>query len=135
MVMERISACPINQTNVWIGAPLTVVIVAAARVEQAVGNTRCRNRAAERVPQRLHRRRAESEGCLGDACGRTIAETEAPARQTDLAQRRGQQDDGPIGLLAVIGTLERPGSAHHCAARRHAPSERADSFSRNAGDD
>src|SRR5262245_29498350 len=103
MVMERISATPIHKTNVWLGSSPSVVIVTAARGEQAVGNACRRNRAAERVFQPLHRGRAKSQGWLGNACCRAIAETEAAAGQTDLAERRSQQNDGPIGLLAVIG--------------------------------
>ena len=77
-------------------------------MQQAVGDARRRDRAAERIGQRLHRGRAERQRRLGDAGGGAVAEAEAAARKADLAEACGQQDHRPIGLLAVIGALQRP---------------------------
>ena len=41
-------------------------------------------------------------GGIGDAGARAIAETEAAARQADLAERGREQHHRPIGLLAVM---------------------------------
>ena len=77
-------------------------------MQQAFGDARRRDRAAERIGRRLHRGRAERERRLGDAGRRAVAEAEAAARQADLAEARRQQDHRPIRLLAMIGALQRP---------------------------
>ena len=66
VMVERIAARPIDQPDVGIGAPLAVEVVALARMEQAVGDARRRDGAAERVGQHLHRgrrRRAADRRC------------------------------------------------------------------------
>ena len=63
---------------------------------------------AERIGQRLHRRRIERERRFGDAGRGAVAKTEAATRKSDLAETRGQQHDAPERLLAVIGALQRP---------------------------
>ena len=69
-----------------------------------------------------------------DAGAGAVAEAEAAARQTDLAERGSQQHHRPIRLLAVMRALQRPRRRHHRACRRHAPRQRADRVGRNAGD-
>ena len=51
---------------------------------------------------------ANDSGAIADAGARAVAETEAAARQPDLAERRRQQHHRPIGLLAVVRALQRP---------------------------
>jgi hypothetical protein len=107
-MMERIAACPIDEADVGIGSPLAVVVVARSRIEQAVGDARRRDCAVERVRDDFHRRRRKCQGSLGDSGRGTVAKSEAAARKPDLAERASEQDQGPIGLLAVLGALERP---------------------------
>ena len=133
--MERIAAGPIDQPDVGIGAAAAVVIVGLAGMQQAIGDARRRNGAVERIGAAASiAGRAERQRRLGDAGRRAIAEAEAAARQPDLAEHAASSTTRPIGLLAVIGALQRPRRRDHGARRRHAARQRADGLGRNAGD-
>ena len=108
MMVEWIAARPIDQLDVGIGALSAVEVVALARVQQAVGDARRRNGAAERIGQNLHCRGVEGERRLGNAGRGAITEAETAARKSDLAETRRQQNDTPKRLLAMIGALQRP---------------------------
>src|SRR5580704_3896450 len=81
MMMERVAARPIDEANVGIAGALSVVIIGAAGIEQAVADAGRRNGAAERIGEDFHGGRAEGERRLGNAAGRAIAEAKAAARQ------------------------------------------------------
>src|SRR5438309_1170354 len=83
-----IAAGQIDQANVRIGAPLAVVIVAFARMQQAIGDAGARNGLAERIGQHFHAGRPECQWRLGNADRRAIAEPKAATRQADLTERR-----------------------------------------------
>ena len=134
VMVERIAARPVHQLDVRIGAGAAVEVVRLAGMQQALRDPRRRNGAVERIGRGLHARRAERRRRFGDAGRGAVTEAEAAARQADLAETRGQQQHRPIGLLAVIGALQRPRGADHGAVRRHAPRQRADGVGGDAGD-
>ena len=133
-MVERIAARPVHQLDVRIGAVAAIEVVRLAGVQQALRDPRRRNGAIERIGRDLHARRAERRRRFGDAGRGAVTEAEAAARQADLAETRSEQQHRPIGLLAVIGALQRPRRADHGAVRRHAPRQRADGVGRDAGD-
>src|SRR5204863_2496783 len=132
-MMKRVAAGPIDKMDIGIGALASVEIVAATWMQQAIGDARRRDRTRQRIAECLHDRRAESQWWLGNAARRAIAETEPSPGQADLAKTSRQQDQRPIGLLAVIGALQGPGSGDHGARRRHAASKLSDGVTRDAG--
>ena len=134
VMVERIAARPVHQLDVRIRAVAAIEVVRLAGMQQALRDPRRRNGAVERVGRGLHARRAERRRRLGDAGRGAVTEAEAAARQADLAETGSEQQHRPIGLLAVIGALDRPRGADHGAVCRHAPRQRANGFGGNAGD-
>src|SRR6202007_527629 len=108
VMVEWIAAGPVDELDVRIGLAARVEVIRRAGMKEALSDPRRRNGAVERIGRGLHARRTERRGRFGDAGGGAIAETEAAARQCDMAETRCQQQNGPIGLLAVIGALQRP---------------------------
>ena len=133
MVVKRIAAAPIDDSRIGEGEPLAVVVDGAAGLAQHLGDARDGDVTRDRVLalwQRGHRhgRRGASDRSHG-----AIAEAEATARKADLTQHRGQGHRHPIGLLAVVGALQRPGHGDHGAAGGHAARQLARAGRGNAG--
>ena len=134
MVVERVAAGPVDQPDIGIGPALAVEIVGSAGVEQHVGDARDRNEVADRILALRQRRPAYLRGGESDAVDRSVAEAEAAARQADLAEHGGERDRHPVGLLAMLGALQRPGHHDHGPRRRHAPRELLDPSRVDTGD-
>ena len=102
VMVERIAASPIDQLDVGIGAALAVIVVALARMQQAIGDARRRDGDVDRILHTVHRRSGISERRIADAGAGAITEAEAATGQADLAERRSEQHHRPIRLLAVV---------------------------------
>src|SRR5262245_21565868 len=63
-----------------------------------------------------------------------IANPETATRQTDLAEHACESRERPIGLLAVLRTLQRPRNVKHRAVSRHFARERDNACGRDLGD-
>ena len=125
MVMERVAAGPVDEARVRVGAGLSVKLVLAARVHQQVSDTRNRDGSLHRVLALRHGGELEVHRRVADAVLGRVANTEAAARQADLTQHGGKDNSHPDRLLAMIGTLDRPGHRDHRACARHAPCQGA----------
>src|SRR5882672_11968776 len=120
MMVEWISAAPVDQLYLGKRDALAVVINRHSGVQQQVRYARHRDigidrAASDRSVERRYRRTS-----LPHAVHRTVAESEAAAGEPDLAEDCGQYDGHPDRLLAVIGTLQRPGGGDERARGRHA---------------
>src|SRR5689334_940631 len=107
MMVERISAAPVDELYLGKRNALTIVIDRCSGAQQQVRNARHRDIGIDRAAsdwtvERRHRRTS-----LPHAVHRTIAKSEATAGEPDLAEDRGQYDGHPDRLLAVIGALQR----------------------------
>ena len=76
-------------------------------------------------------RRLRHRGVAGAGA---VAKAKSAARQSDLTEARRQQHQRPVGLLAMVGALQRPGRCQHRARIRHLPRQIADRLGRDAGD-
>ena len=133
-VMKGIASCPIDKTRVGIGDGSSVEIDRLAGIEQAIRDAGDGNGAAGRISKAVHDRHVAAPCHRSDTVHRAVAEAEAAARQADLPEHGGKRDQRKIRLFAVIGALQRPGSAQHHPARRDHLPERFKLTDRNAAD-
>jgi hypothetical protein len=97
VMMKRIAAGPVDQFDVGIGAALAVEIVRRARV--AAGNRRCAppDGDVDRILDASIAGAANDSGGIADAGAGAIAESEAAARQADLAEREASSTTAQYG--------------------------------------
>ena len=134
VVVERVAAGPPDQPDVGVGQPLAVEVEGLARVQQHVADPRHRDEAPDRVAALRQGRPGERADLAADPVDGGVAEAEAAARQADLPEHRGERDRQPVGLLAMVGALDRPAHRDQGARRRHVAGERADKLGVDAGD-
>src|SRR5213592_2565335 len=128
MMVEWISAAPVDELDLGKRDALAVVIDRRSGAQQQVRYARHRDigvdrAGSDRTVERRHRRTS-----LPHAIHRTVAEPEAAAGEPDLAEDRRQYDGHPDRLLAVIGALQRPGGGDERAHGRHPPREASNSL-------
>ena len=133
VLVERVTAAPVDQPDVGVAAVLSVEAVGRARVEQHVRQPRDRDRVGDGVgsPGKPGRRHLPCR--VADAVHGAVAEAEPAAGQADLAQHRRQSDGHPVGLLAAVGALDRPADADQRARRCHPTREAANCLGRYPG--
>ena len=134
MVVERVAAGPVDQANVRIAVALAVVVETGAGLLQHVGDARHRDEGADGVAALRHRGAGKLGVVVADHVGGAVADAEAAAGQTDLAQHGGDGDQRPVRLFAVVRTLQRPGNVHHGARAGRLAGQTRDALGRYAGD-
>ncbi len=134
VVVERIAAGPVDEADVGIGVAIAVEVEGLPGLQEHVGDPRDRNERTDRVRALRQRRPGDRASRVADAVGAAVAEAEAAAGEADLAEKRGEGDQRPARLLAVVRPLERP--RHHQEGPRpgHAAGERPDRPGRNLGE-
>src|SRR4051812_9308094 len=109
MMMERIATAPVDQANVGQRDRLAVERERLAWVEQQIGNARRRDIGPGSILQTRQIGRLDPPARTADGTGpRAITKSKSAPRQTNLAQHGRQRRARPVGLLAVIGALQRP---------------------------
>ena len=134
VVVEGIAAAPVDQADVGVGPRAPVEVVGAARVQQHVGDAGDGDRIADLVLRARQGRRADRAANPAHAGDGAVAEAEAAAGEADLPHHRGERDQHPEGLLAMVAPLQRPAGGEHGARRRHGAGEIADRHRLDAGD-
>ena len=107
MMMERVSAGPIDQADIGISPRLPVVAIGRAGIEQHVRDAGDGDEVGDAVAalgEGGHRHGAVAAAVIAD---RPQGVAVAAARQADLTQCGGQNGAHPDGLLAMLRALER----------------------------
>jgi len=106
MVVEGIAARPIDEPDVGVSEPLAVEVEHLPRMEQHVGNARHRNKIGYAVALDRQCRKRHRQWRLSGIGGRSQCVGEPAARQSDLAEQRGQHNTHPDRLLAMFSPLQ-----------------------------
>ena len=139
MLVEGVTARHVHHFNIRIGDLCPVIVDGLAWVRQRIGDARHRER---RNIFRRRRRWAtggdprQNTAARGWAtAGRVvIAKAETAAGQANLPQHRRQRHHHPVGLFAMMLTLNAPAAHDHGAMLRHISRQLLDSLSINAAD-
>ena len=129
MVVEGVAARPKDQADIGIGQGLAVERHRAAGLEQHVGDARDGDEGRDRIValgqcSDLERRAATAgEAEIVDAA---IAVADALAGQAEIAEHGAEHRDHPIGLIAVLGPLQRPADRQEAGLARHPAGKRSD---------
>ena len=134
LLVEGIAPAPVEEMDVGVLHATPIEVVGLAGVQQHFADAGHRDEVfhvAGPLGQggRGHARTGAAQPCAG-----AVAEAEAAAGQADLPQHGGERYGGPERLLAVIGTLHRPGHVHQAANRCHPAGEAPDSCGVDLGD-
>ena len=120
LMCERIAARPHHELHFRIGDLAAVEVDRLSGMKEALNEARNRNRVAALPGERrgldgLHGTRNAAQDRPrrhGGAAARIlVVGADAPARKTDLPERRREREAHPVGLLAVLNALDAP--AHH----------------------
>ena len=136
MLVEGVAARHIHHFHLGVSDLGTVEVDGFARVAQAFGDARHRDR-RRGVLRRVAGGDAGDDAALGGraaAGGIVIAEAEAAARQADLAEHRRHRHQQPVLLFAVVLALNAPAAHDHGAMLRHLARQTAQRVGIDAAD-
>ncbi len=125
MVVERVAAGPVHEPDVRVPVDRAVVGEGRTGMEQHVGDPGHRDERVDRVRGAADAGEPDAGDAVPDGADRPVSEAESPTGQSDLAEGGGEGDHRPVGLLAVVGPLQRPGRVHHRPVRCHVARHRS----------
>ena len=134
VVVERVAARPIDQPDVRVGQPPSIVVERLPGVQQHVGDPRHGDERRDTVAalrQRGQRHGVPTPAVMRQRPQRVIV---ARTRQPDLPQHRREHGRHPHRLLAMLRALQRMRHHDQRTAARHAAGQSGDGVSGNAGD-
>ena len=110
LVRHEVVAGVEDHLDVGVGVGLPVVEELLARVLKRVGDAGSRDDLGDEVATLAHADRRRVAALRHAAVAVVPGETDTGAGLADLAGESGEVDDRPIGHLAVLGALDRPGT-------------------------
>src|SRR5437868_14397520 len=106
MVVEWISARPIDEANVRIHISFAIELERLPGLQEHVCDSRYRNRALRRIGAARHFRRRQINARVADAVDRAVTKRETAAWQTDVSEHRCERDRSPVRLFAAMRPLQ-----------------------------
>ncbi len=135
MMVERVAARPVDQTNLRIGVHLSLEVVRLAGIQQHIADARHRDRQiGNRVDAGRHHRCRPFHARVTHAVHRAMAEGEARARQSRLTEHRRQRNHHPVRLFATVRALNGIGTGNKAAFANQLLRQLLNALRRNAGD-
>ena len=117
MVVKGISTGPVDQIDVGIATGKPVELVCPTRIQKHVADASYWYHTGDRI---WRKRQAwswlQQTMWAAGAVFAPITDAKTATRQTNLSQYGGQGNQCPVGLLPMLGALQRPRSVDHAAA-------------------
>ena len=123
MMVERVATRPIDQTDIGVGRARAVEIERLIRMQQHIRDPCDRDHLVDGVPALIKGHPFHRFHGFPDATNRAVAIADPAPREANLTEHRGQNGGHPIGLLAVMATLQGPCHGDQGAGARHASGE------------
>ena len=113
MVVERVSACPIDDPRLGIMICPAVIFKLATGVQQHVADPRHRNEVLHRIAPLRKSGIGDVAHIVADVVGNGVAEADAAPLCPDLAEHGCKSDPRPVRLLAELLACQRPAERDH----------------------
>ena len=89
MMMEDVAADPVDQANIRVGCPASIIVEFRVRIQQQVGNPGNRNDILNRVGTAVQGGPGNTRGRVSDRSDGRVAIAKPSAGETDLSQHGG----------------------------------------------
>ena len=132
VVMKRVAAAPVDETDVGILQALPVVVERFPGVQKHVRDPGHRNEVLYGVGALRQGHPADGPHGIADGAGGAVAVADAAAGKSDLAQHRGENRRHPVRLFTMVGALQRPAHRNESPPRCHPSSQVANGGRGNA---
>ena len=128
-MMKWVAAGPVDELNIGVANRSPVIVHLTFWVVQHIGNAGNGYCMAGWVAALAKTRPAKAPAIATHEPFGCVTESDAATALPDLAEHCSQRYQHPIGLLAVLCTLQRPGGVDECSAARHRPRQSHNFFS------
>src|SRR5690242_12493737 len=102
MMVERIAAGPVNETDIGVCLALAVEFESLTGMQQHIGDACNGYVVAHGIRAGAHLRRGQIDARIAHAVDRAVSERKTTAGQSDLAEHCSDSDRRPERLLTVV---------------------------------